>query len=142
VTHLDAETERLLDASPVARLATIAADGRPQLVPIVFARSGGALWSPIDAKPKSGRLLARIRNVERDPRVALLVDRYDDDWRRLWWLRIDGRASIVHGDAAAETSLRAKYPQYRGGVALYGGEPLLVRIEPERVARWSAGASS
>jgi len=136
---LDADTDRLLDATAVARLATIAPDGRPQLVPIVFARSGGALWSPIDAKPKSARPLARVRNIERDPRVAVLVDHYEDDWRRLWWVRVDGRASLVRGDAAAEAALRAKYPQYRGAVALYAGAPLLVRIAPERVARWSPG---
>jgi PPOX class probable F420-dependent enzyme len=140
VTSFDAETERLLDAAAVARLATIAPDGRPQLVPIVFARSDGALWSPIDGKPKSARPLARVRNIERDPRVALLVDHYEDDWRRIWWLRIEGRASLVRGDAAAEAALRAKYRQYRGAVALYAGDPLLVRIAPERVSRWSPNA--
>ena len=131
----DAEIERLLERWPVARLATIHADGRPHLVPIVFARSGGALWSPIDGKPKSAARLARIRNVERDPRVALLLDHYDADWKQLWWVRLDGRATLVPGDDAAEAALRAKYPQYRG-VPLYAAEPLLIRIEPTQVTTW------
>ena len=135
MTRSEAEIERLLDAAPVARLATVAPDGRPHLVPIVFARSGGALWSPIDGKPKRGGPLARQRNVEHEPRVAVLVDHYDADWRALWWIRVDGRASLVHGDAAAEAALRAKYPQYRD-VALYAAERLLIRIEPTGTATW------
>jgi PPOX class probable F420-dependent enzyme len=135
----DAEIDALLDAWPVARLATSAPDGRPHLVPIVFARSGGALWSPIDGKPKRSAALARVRNIERDARVALLLDHYDAEWSRLWWIRVDGRASLVGGDASAEAALRAKYPQYRS-VPLYAGEPRLLRIGCERVTSWSAGA--
>jgi PPOX class probable F420-dependent enzyme len=133
----DPGIDRLLDTWPVARLATLAPDGRPHAVPIVFARVEGVLWSPIDAKPKSSRALARLRNLEVDPRVSLLLDHYDDDWQRLWWIRIDGRARAVPGDAAAERALRAKYPQYRD-LPLYAGEPLLVRIDAERVVSWSA----
>ena len=131
----DAEIDALLDAWPVARLATVAPDGRPHLVPIVFARAGGALWSPIDGKPKRGGTLARVRNVAHEPRVALLLDHYDDAWRRLWWIRVDGRASCVAGDAAAEAALRAKYPQYRD-VPLYAFDPLLLRIAPGAIASW------
>ncbi|RIL03029.1 MAG: TIGR03668 family PPOX class F420-dependent oxidoreductase [Proteobacteria bacterium] len=132
----DAEVARLLDTWPVARLATLRPDGRPHLVPIVFARAAGALWSPIDGKPKAGGTPARVRNVARDPRVALLLDAYEADWRQLWWVRVDGAASLVAGDAAAEAALRAKYPQYRD-VPLYAGAPLLIRIEPSAVASWS-----
>jgi PPOX class probable F420-dependent enzyme len=131
----DAAIERLLDTWPVARLATLAADGRPHLVPVVFARAGGWLWSPIDGKPKSGARLARVRHVERDPRVSLLLDAYEDDWTRLWWIRIDGRAAVAGSDVAAEAALRAKYPQYRE-VPLYAAEPALIRIAPERVTSW------
>ena len=59
----------------------------------------------------------------------------EDDWNQLWWIRIDGRATLVPGDAAAEAALRAKYPQYRG-VPLYAAEPLLIRIEPTQVTTW------
>lgn len=135
----DAEREHLLDTWPVARLATIAASGRPQLVPIVFARAGGVLWSPIDGKPKSGGVLARVRNVLRDPRVALLLDHYGTDWQQLWWLRVDGRASLCGGDAGAEAALFAKYPQYRD-VPLFADEPRLLRIDPERILTWSSSS--
>jgi PPOX class probable F420-dependent enzyme len=138
----DAEIEARLDASPVARLATIAADGRPHLVPIVFARAGGALWSPIDGKPKRGGALARIRNIERDPRVALLLDHYDADWRQLWWIRIDARATLVTTHPPAESALRAKYPQY-ATTPLFPNkqEPLLLRFDPESIASWSSNPS-
>lgn len=134
-----AEIERLLDTWPVARLATTAPDGAPHLVPIVFARAGGALWSPIDGKRKRGDRPARVRNVLHEPRVALLLDHYDPDWRQLWWIRVEGRAELVGGDAGAESALRAKYPQYRD-VALYAGEPLLIRIVPSRVASWTSAS--
>ncbi len=135
----DAEVQARLDTWPVARLATIGADGRPHLVPIVFARSSGALWSPIDGKPKRGGELARLRNIERDPRVSLLLVHYHDDWNQLWWIRIDGRASLLGGgaDAEAEAALRRKYPQY-AMTPLFRDEPLLLRIDPESITSWSS----
>jgi PPOX class probable F420-dependent enzyme len=81
---------------PVAGLATVGADGRPHQVPIVFARTGECLWSPVDGKPKSGHELARVRNVKARPDVSLLLDEYSDDWTRLWWIRIDATARVVH----------------------------------------------
>lgn len=135
----DVERERLLDSWPVARLATIAQDGRPHLVPIVFARAGGALWSPIDGKPKSAGTIARVRNIERDSRVALLLDHYDADWRQLWWIRVDGRALVSGADAGAEAALRAKYANYES-TPLFRDEPALLRIIPESMISWSSGS--
>jgi PPOX class probable F420-dependent enzyme len=134
------EIEGLLRSWPVARLATVAPGGRPHAVPIVFAWHAGALWSPVDGKPKRGGRLARLRNVESEPRVAVLLDHYAADWRRLWWIRVDGRAALVAGDEAAEAALREKYPQYQGGVPLHAGPPLLIRVEPERTTSWCAEA--
>jgi PPOX class probable F420-dependent enzyme len=128
--------EHLLDTWPVARLATLGTDGRPHLVPIVFARCAGALWSPIDGKPKADRTPARVRNLERDPRVCVLLDRYAGDWRLLWWIRIDARAEVVRGEQAAG-EVRAKYPQYRE-VPLFRGDPTWLRIAPERTVSWYA----
>ena len=111
-------------------------------MPIVFARDGGELCSPIDGKPKRGGELARERNLRADPRVALLLDHYEDDWERLWWLRIDGRAersSARRSTARALEALRAKYPQY-ARVPLSRGEPRLLRIAIERVSSWRASA--
>ena len=133
--------DALLSRWPVARLVTLGADGRPAPVPIVFARASEALFSPIDGKPKRGGELARERNLRADSRVALLLDHYEDDWERLWWLRVEGRAALVsaseHPQALA--ALRAKYPQY-ARVPLTSGEPRLLRIAIERVSSWRASA--
>jgi PPOX class probable F420-dependent enzyme len=140
-----AAIDRILARWPVGRLATLGADGAPELVPIVFAESDGALWSPIDGKPKRGAELARVRNLLADTRVCLLLDHYDDDWQKLWWLRVDGRAEVVpaRGDAAerALAALRAKYPAYASGAtALLTGAPTLIRIAPTRRIGWAASA--
>ncbi len=135
--------DALLARWPVARLATLDADGRPALVPIVFARADGALWSPVDGKPKRGSALARLAHVRRDPRVGLLLDAYADDWRQLWWLQLAARASVVSGSArdpaiaAPAAALRAKYPQYRD-VPLFRDTPTLLRFEIDAARSWCA----
>ena len=140
--------ERLLDTWPVARLATLRAEGAPALVPVVFVRSAGRLWLPLDGKPKrtSGpRDLARVENIRRDPRVSLLLDQYEADWSALWWLRADGEAQLAAEDtpgfAAAVQALRKKYPQYRR-TALFrpGAAPALIALEPKRITSWAASA--
>jgi PPOX class probable F420-dependent enzyme len=133
--------DALLERWPVARLVTLAADGRPAPVPIVFARVGAELYSPIDGKPKRGTELERERNLRADPRVALLLDHYEDDWERLWWLRVEGRATLVPASEhpRALEALRAKYPQY-ARVPLSRGEPRLLRIAIERLSSWRASA--
>ena len=69
----------------------------------------------VDAKPKRSRRLRRLANIEADPRVSLLIDEYEDDWRRLWWVRIDGRAAIHETiESAVEGSHRGRYPQLEG----------------------------
>jgi PPOX class probable F420-dependent enzyme len=137
--------EAILAGWPVADLATLGPRGAPHLVPIVFARSGDGLWSPIDGKPKSGRELARVRHVRRDPRVALLLQHYDADWTRLWWLRVEGEAALRDaGDEEAEAAvaaLRAKYPEYaRVPVLAPGG--LLLRIRVDATRSWCAAAAA
>jgi PPOX class probable F420-dependent enzyme len=103
-------------AARVARLATIDPDGRPHLVPIVFVLEGDTLYSAVDAKPKRSRRLRRIENARARPDVTVLVDHYDDDWRRLWWVRIRGRARVLDEGEEAERALgllAEKYEQYR-----------------------------
>lgn len=126
----------------MARLGTITADGRPRLVPVCYAVSGGTVVIAVDEKPKRGGRLARLRDIERDARVTLLVDRYEDEWTRLAWVRVEGRATVLErGDEhpAALVALRARYPQYRemGLEAL----PLIV-VTPERVVGWRWLAST
>jgi PPOX class probable F420-dependent enzyme len=131
-----------LAREPRAVLATLRADGSAALVPIVFARLGQTIWSPIDGKPKRGPRLSRVANITRDARVALLLDRYAPDWSRLWWLRVEGRAHIERESlTAGEAALRAKYPQY-AQMPLHAGEPMLLRIAAERITSWAASAAA
>ncbi|SHL24430.1 PPOX class probable F420-dependent enzyme, Rv0121 family [Pseudonocardia thermophila] len=134
-----AELRKRFTDAPVARMATLRADGTPRLVPVTFAVVGERVFVGIDdVKPKSGRRLARLADVDRDPRVALLVDRYAEDWSQLWWVRVDGRAT-VHEDgpvlAGAATALRAKYPQYARATFT-----AVVAVEPTAWTGWSARA--
>ena len=78
------------ESEPVARLATIRPDGSPRLVPICFALDGDTLYTAVDEKPKRTRRLTRLADIERDPRVEVVIDHYDDDWTRLWWVRRAG----------------------------------------------------
>ena len=129
---------RFIEEARTATLGTIAEDGRPRLVPICFVLLEHSLYSPIDQKPKISdpHDLARIRDIERRSDATVLVDRWDEDWRRLAWLRCDGRASLTDDAterSAAIDALRAKYPQY----ATHDLESRpLIRIAIERVRRW------
>jgi len=100
------------EGEPVARLATVGREGRPHVVPICFAIEGDMLYTAVDDKPKRTRRLRRLENIEADPRVEVLIDHYEDDWSRLWWVRLRGTARIVD-DPRALQLLAAKYPQYR-----------------------------
>jgi PPOX class probable F420-dependent enzyme len=145
----DAAVESILGGWPVASLATLGERGRPHVVPIVFARVGGEIWSPIDGKPKAGGELVRIRNVRRDPRISLLLEHYEADWTRLWWLRVDGEAQVVtlagsRTDPeveAALAALRRKYPQYEE-VPLIGPSATLLRMRIGSLRGWCASASA
>jgi PPOX class probable F420-dependent enzyme len=105
----------------VARLATAGLDAQPHLVPFTFAldRHPGQedrIYSAVDAKPKSTTDLRRLRNIRANPWVAVLADHYEDDWGALWWVRADGRATVLDEDAAMAPAidlLVARYSQYR-----------------------------
>jgi PPOX class probable F420-dependent enzyme len=100
----------------VARLATTDPDGRPHLVPIVFALEGDTLYSAVDGKPKGSSKLRRIENARVRPDVTILVDHYEEDWGRLWWIRLRGRARVLDQGEERERALMLlsdKYPQYR-----------------------------
>jgi PPOX class probable F420-dependent enzyme len=84
-----------LSAVRVATLATIGDDVNPHLVPITFAVEGDMIYSAVDHKPKTTQKLRRLRNIAQNPRVALLANHYSDDWQELWWVRVDGRASVT-----------------------------------------------
>ena len=96
----------------VARLATVSAAGAPHLVPVTFAVLDERIVFVVDDKPKSTTRLRRLDNIAARPSVCLLVDVYDDDWTRLWWVRADGIATILATDAEAVDALAARYPAY------------------------------
>jgi PPOX class probable F420-dependent enzyme len=106
---------RVLSAQ-VARLATLAPDGSPHVVPVVFVIHGETLYTAVDGKPKRSRTLRRIENARERPAVSVLVDHYGDDWGALWWVRLDGRARVLDSGDEAEEALAlliGKYAQYR-----------------------------
>ncbi|ASW92594.1 TIGR03668 family PPOX class F420-dependent oxidoreductase [Mycobacterium marseillense] len=126
--------------SPVARLGTVTPGGAPHLVPVVFAVAADpvsgqdVVYTAVDAKPKTTRRLRRLANIDANPLVSLLVDHYADDWTRLWWVRVDGVATVHDDGQALEVGrrlLRAKYPQYQS-VSLDG--PVIAVA----VHRWSS----
>ena len=126
----------LLDELKVARLGTVGVGGRPHLVPVCFASVAGALAMSVDEKPKKSAALVRLRNIEADSRVSLLFDRYEDDWTRLAWVRVDGEASVLaRGELwpSALVALRGRYPQYAGMVL--ENLPLIV-VRPVNISSW------
>jgi PPOX class probable F420-dependent enzyme len=129
--------ERVRDAR-VGRLATVASDGRPHLVPLCFVLEGDVLYSAVDEKPKRSQRLQRLENIRNRPGVSVLVDDYEEDWTRLWWVRMDGTARVIDGGAEREQALallRAKYEQY-------GSEPPTGPVIAVDVERWRGWASS
>lgn len=139
------ESQRtFVEAARRAVLATIALDGWPRSVPVCFALDPArdVLYTPIDEKPKATgdpRELARVRDIARDPRVAVLVDRWDEDWSRLGWVRLVGRAGLLEPGssehAVAVLALRGRYPQYAAHDL--DSRPM-IRVSIERVSSWGA----
>jgi PPOX class probable F420-dependent enzyme len=147
VNDLEPTSRALLEAARVAHLATADQYARPHAVPIVFVLRGDRLYFPLDRKPKredDWHMLRRVRNIETNGRVAIVVDRYDEDWTKLAWVLLEGVATIVEqGDErdAAAALLAEKYPQYRPTAASaappLAGRPV-VRVDIERTVRWDA----
>jgi PPOX class probable F420-dependent enzyme len=125
-------------AAPRAHLATADASGRPHVVPITFALVGETIYTAVDAKPKRTRALRRLANVAANPAVAVLVDHYERDWERLWWVRADGRGRALEAQAdealGALAALAARYEPYRFAPPC---GPVLA-IDVERWVSWSA----
>jgi PPOX class probable F420-dependent enzyme len=127
-----------VEAARVGRLATLDATGRPHLVPICFALEGETLYSAVDEKPKRSKRLKRLQNIRSRPEVAVIVDHYEEDWSRLWWARLDGRASVLYEGPEREHGLAlllAKYDQYRA-------EPPTGPVIAVRIGRWQGWASA
>ena len=124
-------------AARVGRLATSSANAEPHVIPCVYVLLDNAIYSVIDEKPKSGRRLLRLRNIDARGAAALVVDHYEEDWSQLAFVLIRGLASVIGPDdpryALALDALRRKYPQYRE-MALEDSE--MVVLEAERWIVW------
>ena len=140
MNDLPAFAAELLYASRVARLGTADRAGQPLVVPVCYVFDGRVCFSAIDAKPKrvAPRQLRRLRNIAENPRVSLTVDRYDEEWSRLCWVIVQGRADILTGGterAGAVDLLLAKYAQYRV-MGLDREAATVIRIAPEKALYW------
>ena len=136
----DAIQAKLEDAR-VARLATLDAEFGPHIVPICFAYDGKVFYTAVVRKPKrvAPERLARLRHIRAVPQVALLIDKYREDWGRLWYVLVLGKAKLIPKSAREERSeairrLRAKYPQYAAG--MLPDDAPIIRITPERIISW------
>ncbi len=130
-----------LEKARVARLATVNARGQPHIVPICFALDGAFFYTAIDRKPKrvAPEKLTRVRNITATGQAALVIDEYSEDWSRLWFVLVRGRARLVtisKERMQAIQLLRKKYRQYAEG--MLSDEAMVIRIEPLSFTAWPA----
>lgn len=126
-----------LTSKPTGHLATVDRNGLPHVVVVTYAVVGGNVVTAVDQKPKSTRTLKRLRNVEATRKASFLVDHYEEDWSQLWWVRVDGPASIIRDGATFEDALDAlveKYPQYRQNRP----QGPVIYLSQSKVTGWSA----
>lgn len=125
----------------VGRLASVRPNGRPHVVVVAFGLvDDDTIVTVVDAKPKQTLNLQRLRNLSAHPEFSLLVDHYEEDWERLWWVRLDGTADIVTSEPRRRKlllPLTEKYPQYRD--APPPGPAIVLSIGSW--ASWSAAGS-
>ena len=133
IEDLPVPSRRIIDEARRAFLTTLGLEGRPHTVPVCFALRAGDVVIPIDHKPKSGRRLERLRNIEANPAVSLAIDRWDEDWSRLGWVMVQGEATIEREDRAPQELLN-RYTQY----AQHPPRGELIVVRPRRALWWSA----
>ena len=136
---LTAPASRLVRYARIAHLATCDAHGRPHVVPICFVFDGKNFYSPIDEKPKriAATKLKRLRNIAENPHVALVIDHYDEDWRKLAYALVSGEAKVLRRGKTHQSAaklLRRKYRQYR---SMSIEDRPMISIMPERVVVWA-----
>ncbi len=140
VSSLAPSASRLVRSARVARLATSGADRQPHVIPICFVFDGKDFFSPLDEKPKrvAPHKLKRLRNIGENAKVSLVIDHYEEDWRKLSYTLVFGKARVLtrgkkHRDAVSR--LRRKYPQYRH-MAIH--QRPLIQITPNRWSFWES----
>ena len=137
-SRLSPHASRLIRAARVGHLATADAGGQPYVIPICFVFDGRCFYSPIDEKPKRSdpQNLKRLRNIREKPQVSMVIDRYDENWRKLAWIIIFGTARPINSGARfrrAVILLRKKYSQYR---SMKIDQLPIICITPKRVRAW------
>lgn len=130
----------------VARLATVDSENcKPYLVPVVFIYDGNNFYVPIDEKAKRSKPenLKRVKNIQTNPNVALLIDEYNEDWKKIWFVMIQGNASLINNIESKQNRLvqrvhrllYEKYPQYQ----TTGVGKFCIMIRPQKVINWKNG---
>lgn len=143
-TTMTGSEAAFIQAQRVARLATADTEGNPHVIPVCYAFDGERFYTPLDEKPKrvSESKLRRVRNIEKRPEVALVIDQYDDDWSRLGYVLIQGRAELLQPEHALHGRslllLRERYPQYRT-MALE--KYAVIAITPGHIVSWGPAIS-
>ena len=138
VAELSPEVRAFIISSRIGRLATADHNGSPHVIPVCYVYDSGNIYTPLDSKTKRVALLQlkRVRNIAVNPRVALVIDRYSEDWSQLAYVLVQGVADLLEPGReldAVETALREKYPQYS---EIQKQRFSMLRIEIEKVARW------
>ncbi|MEC9289859.1 MAG: TIGR03668 family PPOX class F420-dependent oxidoreductase [Chloroflexota bacterium] len=140
MTNLSPTQDRFLRSARTGHLATADAKGRPQVVPVCFVFDGQAIYSVLDAKPKTTplRQLRRVKNILANPQVSLVVDHYEENWDKLQYILVSGDAELLESDekwVVAIAMLREKYPQYQ---AMDLDQSPVIKITPVRYSPWSS----
>jgi PPOX class probable F420-dependent enzyme len=136
---LNQKTRTLISRAKVARLATVDQKLYPYVVPVVFVFHENSFFIPLDEKTKTvnPRKLKRVKNIEKNPNVTLLIDRYQNDWKKLFFLMIQGKAKVIDGNNKLMDKIHkllvSKYPQYKK----IGIGNSCIKIEPTKVRFWS-----
>ena len=139
MTNLSPAQDRFLRSARTGHLATADAKGRPLVVPVCFVFDGQAIYSVLDAKPKTTplRQLRRVKNILANPQVSLVVDHYEENWDKLQYILVSGDAELLESDekwVVAIAMLREKYPQYQ---AMDLDQSPVIKITPVRYSPWS-----
>ena len=140
MTNLSPAQDRFLRSARTGHLATADAKGRPQVVPVCFVFDGQAIYSVLDAKPKTTplRQLRRVKNILANPQVSLVVDHYEENWDKLQYILVSGDAELRESDekwVVAIAMLREKYPQYQ---EMDLDQSPVIKITPVRYSPWSS----
>lgn len=121
-------------------MATVDKLGNPLILPVCFAYDDGFIYSPIDKKPKrvSANKLKRVRNIIDNPNISLVIDKYVENWNKLYYVIIIGRADVIYSGGEYKRSLKIlteKYDQYRKMGLEHLGAPV-IKITPEKIISW------